>query len=159
MNTDQRQIRGKHDDLTEKIIGVFYDVYNELGYGFLEIVYRNALGIALEEAGLNVKIEVPVPVHFRDRVVGMFRADLIVNDAVLLELKSCEGLIKEHESQTLHYLRSTDIEVALLMNFGPVPRFKRLAFDNERKTLRSSLKESVSSVGIGVMPFFGGDEA
>ena len=105
MNTDQGQIRGKHDDLTKKIIGIFYDVYNELGYGFLELVYRNAMEIALVEAGLIVRAEVPIPVKFRGKLVGTFRADLIIEGLVLLELKCCEGLIKEHAAQTLHYLR------------------------------------------------------
>jgi hypothetical protein len=79
-----------------------------------------------------------------------FRADLIVNETVLIELKACEALAREHESQTLNYLRATNIEVALLMNFGPTPRFKRFVMDNELK--KRSLK-SVTSVSIGVKPF------
>ena|SRR5258708_34648302 len=150
MNTDERQIRGKHDDLTQKIIGVFYDVYNELGYGFLESVYRESMRVALEQAGLKTQTEVSVPVSFRGQLVGIFRADLIVNNAVLVELKACEALAREHESQTLHYLRATNIEVALLMNFGPTPRFKRLVMDNELKKTHS---KSVPSVSIGVKPF------
>jgi GxxExxY protein len=149
MNTDQGKISGKHDDLTQRIIGIFYDVYNELGYGFLECVYREAMRLALTQAGLSVSVEVPVPVEFRGTVIGTFRADLIVNDLVLIELKSCEALIREHESQTLHYLRATQIEVALLMNFGTVPRFKRLVMDNESKR---SKNKSVESVSIGVKP-------
>jgi GxxExxY protein len=150
MDTDERQIRGKHDDLTQRIIGVFYDVYNELGNGFLESVYREAMRLALCQAGFTVASEVPIPVEFRGVVIGIFRADLIVNDAVLIELKACDALAREHESQTLHYLRATRIEVALLMNFGPVPRFKRLVVDNESKTEKN---KSVSSVVIVVKPF------
>jgi GxxExxY protein len=89
MNTDDGQVRGKHDDLTQKIIGVFYDVYNELGPGFLESVYRESMRLALAQAGLIVRSEVPVPVSFRGELVGVFRADLVVNNAVLIELKAC----------------------------------------------------------------------
>ena len=102
MNTDQKQARGKHDVLTERIIGVFYNVYNELGDGFLELVYREAMRIALIEAGLKVDTEVSIPVSFRGSVVGVFRADLIVNDVVLIELKACDQMIRQHESQTMH---------------------------------------------------------
>jgi GxxExxY protein len=148
-STDQVRVQGKHDDLTQRIIGIFYDVYNELGSGFLESVYRESMRLALGQDGLRVETEVPVPVSFRGELVGVFRADLIVNDVVLIELKACDALVREHESQTLHYLRATEIEVALLMNFGPTPRFKRLVMDNELK--KPSLK-SVLSVSIGVRP-------
>ena len=150
METNDRQIRGKHDDLTQKIIGVFYEVYNELGSGFVESVYREAMRLALGQANLKVEAEVPIQVRFRGEVVGVFRADLVVNDTVLIELKASEGIIREHEAQTLHYLRATSIEVALLMNFGPMPRFKRLVMDNKLKKLK---EKSVSSVAIGVKPF------
>lgn len=146
----KRQIRGKHDALTERIIGIFYDVYNELGYGFLESVYREAMRLALIQAGMRVDTEVPVPVSFRGSVVGRFRADLIVNDVVLIELKACDQMIKQHESQTMHYLRATPIEVGLLMNFGPAPKLKRLVMDNE---LKKPKHKSVESVTIGVEPF------
>ena len=149
MDTNERQLRGKHDDLTQKIIGVFYDVYNELGCGFLESVYCEAMRLALGQAGLKVQTEMPIPVWFRGELVGVFRADLVVNDVVLIELKACEALVREHESQTLHYLRATEIEVALLMNFGPKPQFKLLVMDNE---LKKPKEKSVSSVAIGVKP-------
>ncbi len=127
------QIRGKHDDLTQKVIGVFYDVYKEWGSGFLESVYREAMRIALAQAGLRAECEVAIQVFFRGNMIGTFRADLVVNGVVLVELKACETLIREHVSQTLNYLKATEIEVALLMNFGPVPRFKRLVMNNELK--------------------------
>lgn len=152
-STDQRSInvkQGKHDALTERIIGVFYDVYNELGYGFLESVYREAMRVALVQGGMKVDVEVPVPASFRGNVVGVFRADLVVDDAVLLELKTCDQLARQHESQTMHYLRATPIEVALLMNFGPAPRFKRFVLDNELKKQRH---RSVESATIGVKSF------
>jgi GxxExxY protein len=148
-NTDQKQIRGKHDAPTERVIGVFYDVYNELGYGFLESVYREAMRLALTQAGLSLKTEVPVPVSFRGVVVGIFRADLIVGDCLLVVLKAVEQMVRQHESQTMHYLRATSIEVALLMNFGAQPRFKRIVMDNK---LKKPKHQSVESVTIGVEP-------
>jgi GxxExxY protein len=138
---------GKHDALTHAIIKVFYAVYNELGYGFMESVYKECMRLALTEAGFHVETEVPVPVHFRQHLVGVFKADLIVNNLVLIELKVCEALHKDHDAQTLHYLRATNIEVALLMNFGPSPRFRRFAMDNENKS-----NKSVQSAKIGVKP-------
>jgi GxxExxY protein len=148
-DTDQKQMTGKHVELTERVIGVFYDVYNELGQGFLESVYREAMRLALTQAGMSVKTEVPVPVSFRGVVVGIFRADLIVDDCLLVELKAADQMVRQHESQTMHYLRATSIEVALLMNFGAQPRFKRIVLDNE---LKNPKHESVESVTIGVEP-------
>ena len=138
----------KHEALTERIIGVFYDVYNELGYGFLESVYEESLAIALTAAGLKVSCQVPVPVWFRGKQVGDFRADLLVNDAVLIELKAARTLDASHESQLLHYLKATEIEVGLLLNFGARPQFRRLLFDNERKTIRENPCESVAKGGL-----------
>ena len=142
--TDQKRFEGKHEELTQRVIGVFYEVYNELGYGFLESVYREAMRLALTQAGLQVKTEVPVPVSFRGVVVGIFRADLIVNGCLLVELKAMEQISRQHASQTMHYLRATPIEVALLMNFGPLPRFQRFVLDNERKTVKGKSVESVT---------------
>ncbi len=131
--TDLVEAGGKHAALTERVLGVFYDVYNELGYGFLEAIYQEAMRLALLDAGLRVKTQMPIAVHFRGKTIGMFRADLVVNEGVLLELKTHAALVKEHHSQTLNYLRATDLEVALLLNFGPSPSVKRLVLDNERK--------------------------
>jgi len=150
MNSSDTQIRGKHDELTQQIIGVFYDVYNELGQGFIESVYREAMRLALTQAGLTVETEAPIPVTFRGVVIGIFRADLIVSGSVLVELKVCDALAREHESQTLNYLRATEIEVALLMNFGPTARFRRFTMDN---SLKKQVLKSVPSVEIGVKPF------
>ncbi len=135
-----------HGELTEKIIGVFYDVYNELGYGFLESIYEESLAIGLSETGLRVVRQLPVPVWFRGRNVGQFRADILVSDSVLVELKSARVLEAAHEAQLLHYLRSTEIEVGLLLNFGPRPQFRRLLFDNERKTIRVNPCKSVARI-------------
>src|SRR4051812_3091689 len=122
-----------YEKTTEAIIGVFYDVYNELGYGFLESVYERSLVMALRQAGLNVEQQKSIPVYFRNEIVGEYFADLVVNDTVILELKSCRALDRSHEAQLLHYLRATDLEVGLLLNFGERPQFKRLFFDNARK--------------------------
>jgi GxxExxY protein len=123
----------KHSELTELIIGVFYEVYNELGFGFLESVYRNSLHLALLEKGLAVEQEVPVTVFFRGKNVGDFRADLVVNETILLELKTAEQIVAAHESQVLNYLRSTSLELGLILNFGPRPQVRRLLLDNSRK--------------------------
>ena len=126
----------KYQVLTRKIIGVFYDVYNELGAGFLESVYQKSLALALESAGFKVCSRVDIPVWFRGQQVGQFEADLLVENCVLLELKAARALDPAHEAQLLNYLRATNIEVGLLLNFGPRPVIKRLAYDNVRKTLR-----------------------
>lgn len=136
----------KYADVTDKIIGIFYDVYNELGYGFLESVYEESLVIALRQAGLIVNRQVPVPVWFRNQKVGEFRAGVTVENCVLLELKCAKGLDSAHEAQILHYLKSTDIEVGLLLNFGLKPQFRRLLFDNERKKIRENPCKSVAGV-------------
>jgi GxxExxY protein len=136
----------RHSDVTEKIIGIFYDVYNELGYGFLECVYEESLVIALYEAGLTANRQIPLPVWFRGHKVGEFRADLLVENCVLLELKTARSLDTAHEAQLLHYLKSTEIEVGMLPNFGSRPQFRRLLFDNERKKIRENPWKSVAGV-------------
>jgi GxxExxY protein len=136
----------KHAGVTEKIIGVFYDVYNEFGYGFLECVYEESFVIALYEAGLTANRQIPLPVWFRGHKVDEFRADLLVENGVLLELKSARSLDPAHEAQLLHYLKSTEIEVGMLLNFGSRPQFRRLLFDNERKKIRGNPWKSVAGV-------------
>ena len=123
----------RHSGLTDKIIGVFYEVYNELGPGFLESVYANAMILALRQAGLTAEQERPVTVRFRGSVVGDFRADIVVEGVVLCELKAVSVLDSSAEAQMLNYLRATDIEVGLLLNFGKEPKVKRFVFDNPRK--------------------------
>src|SRR5438034_9362837 len=122
-------------DLTAKIIGVFYDVYNELGYGFLESVYQEALVMALREAGLAVQCQVPVPVWFRRQKVGDFSADILVEKKALVELKSSRSIDPAHEAQLLHYLKATGIELGLLLNFGTRPQFRRLLCGNGRTAI------------------------
>ncbi len=127
----------KYSDLTELIIGEFYDVYNELGFGFLESVYRNALQFALQDKGLTADAETPTSVFFRGRNVGDFRADLIVNQCILLELKTANTIDAAHEAQVLNYLRATSLEVGLVLNFGPKPQVHRYLLDNARKRARA----------------------
>lgn len=127
----------KHKELTYQIIGVFYDVYNELGHGFLESVYQRSLGLALESEGLKVKHHVKIPVWFRRQRVGMFEGDLLVQDSILLELKTARCLDRSHQAQLLNYLRATDIEVGLLLNFGLKPEFQRLLLENSSKANRA----------------------
>jgi GxxExxY protein len=136
----------KHFELTDSIIGVFYDVYNELGYGFLESTYAEAMVIALEQTGLKTEREVGVPVWFRGRKAGQYFADIVVDNRVILELKAARTLDKAHEAQLLHYLRATTIEVGMLLNFGLRPQFRRLHYDNERKKIRANRCESVAEV-------------
>jgi GxxExxY protein len=126
----------KHSELTETIIGVFYEVYNELGFGFLESVYRNSLRLALSEKGLSVEQEVAVSVFFRGHNVADFRADLVVNGTILVELKTAEQIVAAYESQVLNYLRSRALELGLILNFGPKPQVRRLLLDNSRKHSR-----------------------
>ena len=128
----------KHSALTEKIIGAFYSVYNDLGPGFLESVYQRSMAIALLEAGLSAQMEVPVPVWFRGQQVGDFRADLVVEQIVLLELKTARAIDSSHEGQILHYLCSTQIELGLLLNFGPKAEFKRFILENNNKNIREN---------------------
>jgi GxxExxY protein len=134
----------KFAELTDRVIGIFYDVYSELGYGFLESVYEESLVISLREAGLVVDRQVSVPVWFREHKVGDFRADALVENRVLLELKCARVLESAHEAQLLHYLKSTEIEVGLLLNFGLRPQFRRLLFDYERKKIREIPCKSVA---------------
>jgi GxxExxY protein len=134
MNADTRGL--KHKELTETIIGVFFEVYNELGHGFLESVYERAFEVALNSKGLDVKRQIEVPVWFRGQRVGDFTADILIERSVLVELKATRTLDSAHEAQLLNYLRATEIEVGLLFNFGVKPEFKRLAFDNSRKRVR-----------------------
>jgi len=134
MNTDKRH----NTDEKPKS-----EAYNELGGGFLECVYQQALRIALMQAGLKVAAEVPVPVYFRGEVVGNFRSDLMVNDCVFLELKALSTFDRAHDGQVLHYLRATNLEVGLLLNFGPRPQFKRFILENDKKKIRVDPRESV----------------
>ena len=136
----------KHTNVTELIIKAFYTVYNTLGYGFLEKVYRNSLAIELRKLGLTAATEVPINVYYEGDLVGEYIADLVVAGVVLVELKAVKKLLDEHEAQLLNYLKATPYEVGLLLNFGPQPEVKRKAFDNARKGSMRWLEPSESPV-------------
>lgn len=123
----------KHQEVTEAIIQTFYEVYNELGHGFLESVYEEAIHRVLKGKAVDVQRQSPLPVWFRGEQIGDFRADLIVANTVIVELKAARVLEPSHEAQLLNYLRASDLEVGLLLNFGPVPKIKRMVFANEKK--------------------------
>lgn len=129
----------KHSELTEKIIKAFYKVYNTLGYGFLEKVYENALFIELESIGFNIKKQEPIKVYYEGKEVGVYFADLVVNDTIIIELKATEYLIEENESQLINYLNATEMEVGLLLNFGKKPEVKRKVYSNNIEHIIKSL--------------------
>jgi len=131
MNTDYQDI--KYKELTEKIIKIFYKVYNKLGYGFLEKVYENAMIIEFGREGIPAVAQSPIKVFYEDEVIGEYYADILADDRVIVEIKATRTLALEHEAQLLNYLKATDIEVGLLLNFGPKPEIKRKVFDNHRK--------------------------
>ncbi|RYY65907.1 MAG: GxxExxY protein [Chitinophagaceae bacterium] len=123
----------KYKELTDKIIKAFYKVYNKLGYGFLEKVYENAMAIELRKMGLKCIQQAPIRVYYEGEEVGFFRADLLVEDLVICELKAAEVFCTADEAQLTNYLRATPIEVGLLFNFGRKPEFRRRVFTNEFK--------------------------
>jgi GxxExxY protein len=123
------------EELTGNIIRIFYKVFNALGYGFLEQIYHNALILELTAAGLKIETEKPIAVFYDGRVIGSFSCDLVVEDKVILELKAKERLHESHEAQLINYLRATQIEIGLLLNFGRTPEFKRKYFSNKNKRI------------------------
>ncbi len=127
-----------HKDTTDKILKGFYNVYNKMGFGFSEKVYENSMLIELRRLGLSCEKQTAIDVYYDVHHVGEYYADIIVENKVILELKSGAGIVPEHEAQLLNYLRATDIEVGFLLNFGEKPEFKRRVFLNERKCGRSA---------------------
>ena len=125
----------KHEAITEKIIQAFYKVYNMLGYGFLEKVYENAMLIELQSCGFIVEKQKSINVFYCGKEVGLYFADIVVNDIIILELKAHESLLNEHIAQVINYLKATDKEVGLLLNFGKKPEIKRKIFDNDKKQM------------------------
>ncbi len=123
----------KHSELTGQIIHLAYYVYNALGFGFVEKVYENSLAKKLREAGFSVACQVPVHVYFEGEIVGEFVADMMVNDCVIIEFKAVSKIIPIHEVQLVNYLRATEIEVGLLLNFGEAMEVKRRVFSNSLK--------------------------
>lgn len=122
-----------HSNITDSILKAFYKVYNSLGYGFLEKVYENSMRIELTKMHLTVEQQRKIKVYYANKQVGEYYADLLVNGLVIVELKAAESICEEHEAQLLNYLKATDIEVGLLLNFGKEPKFKRKFFTNDKK--------------------------
>ena len=122
-----------HQELTKSIIGIYYNVYNELGFGFLEKVYHKALLIELKNNGYKIDSEKKVNVYYKNKIVGEYIPDIIINDSVIVELKCVEYLTDIHENQLLNYLKATDCEVGLILNFGKDPQFIRKIFTNDLK--------------------------
>ena len=127
----------KHSEITEKIIKAFYKVYNTLGYGFLEKVYENALFIELVCMDLYVEKQKRITVYYEDKEVGEYFSDLIVEDCIIVELKAAESLCEEHEFQLINYLKASEVEVGLLLNFGKKPELKRKVFSNKKNLIQS----------------------
>jgi len=122
-----------HQELTKSIIGLYYDVYNELGYGFMEKVYHNAMLIELKKRGFEIDNQKKLNVLYKNEIVGEYIPDIIVNNKVILEIKTVEYLLDIHENQLLNYLKATDCEVGILLNFGKDPQFIRKIFTNDLK--------------------------
>ena len=122
-----------HKSITDVILKVYYEVYNELGYGFLEKVYQNAMYFELKSLGYKVEAQKQIKVYFKKQLVGEYYSDLLVEDKVIVELKATELLMNLHVAQIMNYLKATPIEVGMLLNFGQEPEFKRLIYTNERK--------------------------
>ena len=123
-----------HSDITSKIIKAFYNVYNRLGFGFLEKVYHNSLLIELSKYGLSCGSKIPIEVFYDQFIVGLYIADIVVNESVIIEIKVAENIGSEHENQLTNYLKATKIEVGMLLNFGPAPQFKRKVFSSKYKS-------------------------
>jgi GxxExxY protein len=133
--------------VTQEIIGVFYEVYNELGHGFLESVYREAMIVALRSKNLVLEREKTVNVEFRGQIVGVFRTDLVVDNCVVVELKGARTIDSNHEAQLLNYLKATKFEVGLLLNFGVKPQFRRMIWEPARCVSQRSSHESTRRPG------------
>jgi GxxExxY protein len=124
-----------HKHITDKILKAFYNVYNTLGLGFLEKVYENALAIEMRSMGLRVAQQQQLKVYYHGQEVGDYRADLVVEGLVLIELKVVDAVHEIFMAQLMNYLKATEIEVGMVLNFGPEPKFKRVVWTNDRKRL------------------------
>ena len=131
MKADKQDFKSK--ELTEKIIEIFYRVYNKLGYGFLEKVYENAMMKEFKTADIPAVSQYAINVVYEDEIIGEYFADILVDNKVIVEIKAAKSLATENEAQLLNYLKATEIEVGLLLNYGPKPDLRRKAFDNTRK--------------------------
>ena len=133
----------RHQEITEKIIKAFYNVYNSLGYGFLEKVYENAMMIELRKLGVNAVQQSRIDVFYEAEIIGEYFADLLAEGKVIVELKAAQQIADAHQAQLLNYLKATRNEVGLILNFGPKPQIARKIYDNERKGNMSWLKTAL----------------
>ena len=131
MSSDFQDCKSKEH--TDRIIRAFYNVYNSLGYGFLEKIYEKAMVIELEKFEINTVPQSSIKVYYDKKLVGEYYADLLVENEVIVEIKAVRNLSIEHEAQLLNYLKATDKEVGLLLNFGAHPEIRRKVYDNFRK--------------------------
>jgi len=125
-----------HSNITETVIKAFFKVYNVLGYGFLEKVYERALAHEIRKSNLKVTTQFPLEVYYDNQKMGIYFADLLVEDMLIVELKAAENLATEHEAQLINYLKASNLEVGLLLNFGKKPQCKRKVFTNDRKSVK-----------------------
>jgi len=122
-----------HRNLSDSILKIYFEVYNELGYGFLEKVYQNAMYFELKSQGYKVEAQKQIKVYYKSQLVGDYFADLLIEDSIILELKAGACLMDEHKAQLLNYLKATKVEIGFLLNFGTTPEFKRSIYTNDRK--------------------------
>ena len=133
-----------HSELTSKILSCCFEVMKELGPGFLERVYKNALLIAVKQKGLQVQVEQPYEVIFRGKVIGRYNADLVVNQTVIVELKCCDTLIREHQAQLFNYLKVSRLPIGLLVNFRHRKlEWKRLQSNEDCYDKEETTEESI----------------
>jgi GxxExxY protein len=144
LHADSRGL--KHAELTEKLIGIFFAIHNELGHGFLESIYDQAFSVLLAEKGIFFERQIAVPVWFHGKEIGEFRVDLPIEQKVILELKTGRDIEPAWEKQLLNYLRATEIEVGLRFNFGPNAQFRRYVFENEKKNPRNPRVSAVAKL-------------
>ena len=140
----------KEEELTGQLIKIFYKIYNELGFGFIESVYQNAFILELAAEAIEVESEKRLIVYYSGKQVGTFEADLVVANKIIIELKAKEALVTAHEAQLVNYLRATDIEVGLLFNFGRKPEFKRKYFSNDNKHRATTVAEDGEALFPGL---------
>jgi GxxExxY protein len=122
-----------HKKITDDILKVYFDIYNQLCYGFLEKVYQNAMYFELKNKGYKVEAQTPIKVYLKGQLIGEYYSDLLIENKVIIELKACEVLMNVHVAQLMNYLKATEIEVGLLLNFGEEAEFKRIIYTNDRK--------------------------
>lgn len=122
-----------HKKITDDILKVYFDIYNHLGYGFLEKVYQNAMYFELQKKGYKVEAQKSIKVYLKGQLIGEYYADLLIEDRIIIELKACELLMSVHVAQLMNYLKATKVEVGLLLNFGEELEFKRIIYTNDRK--------------------------